>query len=216
MFLTRFNAFLRFSSRRKSHIRREVIKIFRHDETSSFFQHDEMNDIRFQSSKNLLTIVQDFFFCEIHSTSSSSTSSSTFSFSTSSFSTSSFSTSLLVRSHRFYFVMIFLFFVQILHSYDHIVLILSRFFFSFTHTITSLLFCHHFSSLSIISSQSSLFNQAFQSFFFSVSCFAHRNSDLQHETLIFNSKLCFSTRILIYSIVTTKKSNVYCLLYITY
>ena len=212
MFLTRFNAFLRSSSRRKSHIRREVIKIFRHDETNPFFQHDEMSDIRSQSSKNLLTIVQDFSFCETHSTSPSSASSP----STPSSSTSSFSTSSLVRSHRSYSVMILLFLVQILHSYDHIALILSRFFFFFIHTITSLLFCHDLSSSSITSSQSSLSNQAFQSSSLSVPCSAHRNSDLQHETLIFNSKSCSSARILIYSIVTTKKSNVYCLLYITY
>ena len=189
MFLTRFNAFLKFSSRRKSHIRREMIKIFRHDETNSFFQHEEMNDIRFQSSKNRLTIVQDSFFCEARST---------------------FSDSSLIRSHRSYFVMILLFLFLLLfllfRSYDHIALILSRFFFfSFIHTITSLIFCRDFSSSSVTSSQSSLFNEAFQSFFLSVSCFAHRNSDLQHEILIFNSKLCSSTRTLIFSIVTTKK-----------
>ena len=93
---------------------------------------------------------------------------------------------------QFFFLFFFFFFFQLLRSYDHFVFILSQFFSTLIHTITSFVFCHDF-SFSVTFSQSSLFNQAFRSFFFSISCFVHRNSDFQHEILIFNSKFCFST-----------------------
>ena len=90
------------------------------------------------------------------------------------FSIFSFSTFSLIRSHRSYFVTIFL---LLIHSYDHIALILSWFF----------IFINDFFAIIIVQSSISItlsFNIVLcaSKFWFST-----RNSDLQFETLLFNT-----------------------------
>ena len=106
-------------------------------------------------------------------------------------------------------LLLFQFFLfQFLRSCDHIALILSWFFYFsfkfFTHTITSFLFCHDFSSLSFIRSHRFYFVMIFhfhQLFFRNHHCsIKHLNHSLfqyralRIEILIFNTKFWSSTR----------------------